>query len=93
MEKEYPMVRVTWRDAQDGETGWQPIDNILNHDIAICQEVGWMVSFDAKKVIIMRSRVVEDTLREGGAHIAIPRDWLQRIEVLEPTSVWEFDEY
>ena len=38
-----PMVRVTWLDARDMETGWLPIKDIINAPLAVCQEVGWMV--------------------------------------------------
>ena len=38
-----PMVRVTWLDARDTETGWLPIKDILNAPLAVCQEVGYMV--------------------------------------------------
>ena len=30
-----PMVRVTWHDARDMETGWLPIKDILNAPLAI----------------------------------------------------------
>ena len=39
-----PMVRVTWEDARDMETGWLETKDILNAPLAICQEVGWMVT-------------------------------------------------
>ena len=29
-----PMVRVTWLDARDTETGWLPIKEILNAPLA-----------------------------------------------------------
>ena len=38
-----PMVRVTWLDARDTETGWLSIKEIKNAPLALCQEVGWMV--------------------------------------------------
>ena len=38
-----PMVRVTWVDARDTETGWLDIKEVLNAPLAMCQEVGWMV--------------------------------------------------
>ena len=38
-----PMVRVTWLDARDTETGWLDIKDVINAPLAVCQEVGWMV--------------------------------------------------
>ena len=50
-----PMVRVTWLDARDTETGWLPIKDILNAPLAVCQEVGYMVIKNQQKIVIMRS--------------------------------------
>ena len=38
-----PMVRVTWVDARDTETGWLDIKEVIDAPLAVCQEVGWMV--------------------------------------------------
>ena len=35
-----PMVRVTWLDARDMETGWLPLKDIINAQLDVCQEVG-----------------------------------------------------
>ena len=45
-----PMVRVTWVDARDTETGWLDIKDVLNAHLAICQEVGWMVVNNKEKI-------------------------------------------
>ena len=36
-----PMVRVTWLDARDTETGWIEIKEIIKAPLALCQEVGF----------------------------------------------------
>ena len=38
-----PMVRITWMDALDGETGWQDLDTMLKGELATCMDVGWMI--------------------------------------------------
>ncbi len=38
-----PMVRITWLDARDMETGWLPIKDMIDAPLAVCQEVGWMI--------------------------------------------------
>ena len=50
-----PMVRVTWLDARDMETGWLDIKEILAAPLAVCQEVGYMVVNNDDKIVIMRS--------------------------------------
>ena len=82
-----PMVRVTWEDARDIETGWLEIKDILNAPLAVCQEVGWLIVKNEKKVVIMRSFSEEkDNLEKpdqnGGGSIAIPRCWVKKIEYL-----------
>ena len=49
------MVRITWEDARDTETGWIEIKDIIAAPLAMCQEVGWMVVNNEDKVVIMRS--------------------------------------
>ena len=41
-----PMVRLTWKDAQEGVGTWQSLEDILTHEPATCQEVGWLIFKD-----------------------------------------------
>ncbi len=59
---ETPMVRVTWTDARDMETGWVPIKDILKAPLARCQDVGWMVVNDDEKIVIMRSWALDEEI-------------------------------
>ena len=77
-----PMVRVTWLDACDTETGWLPIKDILNAPLAVCQEVGYMVINNNEKIVIMRSWCTDKDDNHGGGSIAIPRGWVTKIEYL-----------
>ena len=79
-----PMVRVTWKDAQDSDGSWTNIEDIIAHEPATCQEIGWLVHKDSTKIIVMRSRICDDfdELEIGVAHIAIPHDWVTKIEEL-----------
>ena len=53
--KAVPMVRLSWDDARDMETGWLPIKDMLNAPLAKCQEVGWLIVNNKEKVVLMRS--------------------------------------
>ena len=77
-----PMVRVTWLDARDMETGWLPIKDILNAPLAVCQEVGYMVIKNEQKIVVMRSWCNDKDDNHGGGSIAIPRGWVTKIEYL-----------
>ena len=78
-----PMVRVTWLDARDTETGWLDIKEVINAPLAVCQEVGWMIHNCDERIVIMRSYSKDkEDITSGGA-IAIPKDWLKKIEYLK----------
>jgi hypothetical protein len=77
-----PMVRVTWLDARDTETGWIEIKEIIKAPLALCQEVGWMVVNNEEKVVVMRSWCLDKGDNNGGGAIAIPKTWIQKIEYL-----------
>ena len=80
-----PMVRVTWLDARDTETGWIDIKDILAAPLAVCQEVGYLVVNSEKKVVVMRSWCVDRDDNHGGGAIAIPKGWIKKIEYLQVT--------
>tara|TARA_R100000995_G_scaffold13688_1_gene5455 strand:- start:92 stop:376 length:285 start_codon:yes stop_codon:yes gene_type:complete len=78
-----PMVRVSWLDARDTETGWLSYKEIVEAPLARCQEVGWMVVNTKEKIVIMRSWCTDKEDNHGGGAIAIPKGWVTRIEYLE----------
>ena len=80
-----PMVRVSWMDARDMETGWVEIKDILKAPLASCMEVGWMVVNNEEKVVVMRSWCVDRDDNNGGGAIAIPKGWIKKIEYLGVT--------
>ena len=77
-----PMVRVSWLDARDTETGWLSYKEIVEAPLARCQEVGWMVVNTKEKIVIMRSWCTDKDDNHGGGAIAIPKSWVTKIEYL-----------
>ena len=77
------MVRITWEDARDTETGWIDIKDILKAPLALCQDVGWMVINNDEKVIIMRSYSKDKDDISGGGAVAIPKKWIRKVEYLD----------
>ena len=53
--EDVPMVRVTWMDAMDGETGWQELETIMKGNLATCIDIGWMVKNTDETVVAMGS--------------------------------------
>ena len=78
-----PMVRITWLDARDMETGWLPIKEIIDAPLAVCQEIGYMVVNNDDKIVIMRSWCIDKDDNHGGGAIAIPRVLVRKIEYLK----------
>ena len=81
--KKVPMVRVTWLDARDTETGWLSAKEIIEAPLAECQEVGWLMVNNDTKVVVMRSWCMDKDDNHGGGAIAIPKGWVTKIEYLE----------
>ena len=81
--EKFPMVRITWLDAKDMETGWLPYKDIIDAPLAVCQEVGYMVVNNDDKIVIMRSCCIDKDDNHGGGAIAIPRGWVRKIEYLK----------
>ena len=76
------MVRVTWLDARDMETGWLSLQEIVNAPLALCQEVGWMIVNNKEKIVIMRSWCLDKDDNHGGGAISLPKGWVTKIEYL-----------
>jgi hypothetical protein len=77
-----PMVRVSWLDARDTETGWLSYKEIVEAPLARCQEVGWMIVNTEEKIVMMRSWCTDKDDNHGGGAIAIPKSWITKIEYL-----------
>ena len=83
----WPMVRITWMDAMDGDTGWVTLDKMINAKLATCIDIGWMIRNDDERVTIMGSwcldpQETKDDDKEGGRYITIPKGWVKKIEFL-----------
>ena len=74
-----PFVKVTWNDAASTFKAYRiNADNPSEH-LTICETVGEMVAKDDKASVI----VMHGSQCDGCDIMAIPRDWCQKIEILE----------
>ena len=74
-----PLVKVTWLDAaQQIKIHALDAENPENH-LAVCETVGELVIDNPKALILVQHW--SDT--DGIDILAIPRDWTQKVEVLE----------
>ena len=91
---EIPIVAVTWQDAQESDGSWTSVEDILKHECAICQDVGYLVLDNDEKIIVMRSMILKNgteelphtELEEGSSYIAIPKSWVLNVQELAPVG-------
>jgi hypothetical protein len=83
----YPIVKVTWVDATDGDTGWVSFDDIISHKLSIVVDIGWLVVKTKEKIILMSSFGDDPDSPEGGRYTAIPSSWIKKVEYLKVESV------
>ena len=95
--KDIPIVKVTWQDAQESDGNWTSIEEILKHECAVCEDVGFLIVNDDEKIVVMRSMITRngtidkeyEELEEGSSYIAIPKGWVVDLEVLQPVELEE----
>ena len=83
MLEKIPMVRVTWYDAKDGQSGWHSLEDIKKETLATCYSVGWLVLQNDERTVVMGDFSNEENDEDGGRHIAIPSGWVEKIEYLK----------
>ena len=77
-----PFVKVTWNDAASTFKAYRiNADNPSEH-LTVCETVGEMVAKDDKAIVV----VMHGSQCDGCDIMAIPTDWAQRIEILEPVG-------
>ena len=77
-----PMVRITWMDAKDGQSGWHSVEDIRKESLATCYSVGSMVTKDDERTVVMGDFSDEENNEDGGRQIVIPSRWVRKIEYL-----------
>jgi len=77
-----PFVKVTWNNAASTFKAYRiNADNPSEH-LTVCETVGEMVAKDDKAIVV----VMHGSQCDGCDIMAIPTDWAQRIEILEPVG-------
>jgi hypothetical protein len=77
-----PYVKVTWNDAASTfKENKINAENPSEH-LTICETIGELVAKDDKAIVL----VMHGSQCDGVDIMAIPRDWCQKIEVLEKTG-------
>ena len=74
-----PFVKVTWNDAASTFKEYRINAANPSEHLTICETVGELVAKDDKAIVL----VMHGSQCDGADLMAIPRDWCQKIEVME----------
>ena len=80
---EYLHVRVTWVDPCACDEAWVPEDEILEHDIATCVDVGYIYKKTRSKLWLFTSYSRDDKGLSVGGLQCIPAGCIKKIEVMK----------
>ena len=74
-----PFVKVTWNDAASSFKQYRINANNPSEHLTVCETLGELVAEDEKAMVL----VMHGSQCDGCDIMAIPRDWVQKVEVLE----------
>jgi len=74
-----PFVKVTWNDAASTFKSYRINAKNPSEHLTQCETVGELVAKDDKAIVL----VMHGSQCDGADIMAIPRDWCQKIEVME----------
>ena len=74
-----PSVKVTWNDAASTFKEYRINAENPSEHLTVCETVGELVAKDDKAIVL----VMHGSQCDGADLMAIPRDWCQKIEVME----------
>ena len=74
-----PFVKVTWNDAASTFKSYRINAENPSEHLTVCETLGELVAEDDKAIVL----VMHGSQCDGADIMAIPKDWAQKIEVLE----------
>ena len=77
----FPLVKITWLDATDIETGWLPLQEMKDKKLLGVESVGWVIEESEEKLTLIACW--DDTDENGGRGVVIPKPWIVKREKLE----------
>ena len=84
-----PFVKVTWNDAASTFKSYRINAENPSEHLTVCETLGELVAEDDKAMVL----VMHGSQCDGADIMAIPKDWAQKVEVLEPIGTaldnWE----
>jgi hypothetical protein len=76
----FPLVKITWLDATDIDTGWHTISEIKEKTLVAVESVGWLLEETDQKIVLIGCLDRHD--ENAGRGIIIPKPWITKREEL-----------
>ena len=79
----YDKVKIIWWDICTCEAAWVNEEEILDHDISVCQDVGYIYKKTRDKLWLFTSYSEDEDGMDVGNLTCYPRQVVKKIEVLK----------
>jgi hypothetical protein len=77
---ELSLVKITWLDATDIDTGWHTLLEIKEKTLVAVESVGWLLEENDQKLVLVGCLDRYD--ENAGRGIIIPKPWITKREEL-----------
>jgi len=82
-QKKFKHVKVTWFDPCQSDEAWIPEEEILEHNVATCVDIGYIYKKTKSKLWIFTSYSRDNKGLEVGGLQCIPVGCIKKIEVMK----------
>ena len=82
-QKKFKHVKVTWFDPCQSDEAWIPEEEILQHNVATCVDIGYIYKKTKSKLWIFTSYSRDNKGLEVGGLQCIPVGCIKKIEVMK----------
>ena len=79
----YKQVKITWWDICSSTESWIDEEDILNHDVSVCEDVVYIYKKTKDKLWLFTSYAEDEDGLEVGGLTCFPRKVIKKIEVLK----------
>ena len=83
MISKFKQVKITWVDICQCDEAWTPESEILDHDVAVCTDVGYIYAKDKYTLWLFTSYSEDENGLSVGGITAFPKGCIKSIKVLK----------
>jgi hypothetical protein len=83
MISKYKHVRISWYDICSNDEAWTHEDEILNHDVALCEDTGYIYKKTKSKLWLFTSYSEDENGLSVGGLTCFPMGCIKKIKVLK----------